>query len=72
VGEAAPAPAPQLTQDQWNLQDSAYQTQMSGIQGELDALLAQLAQSKANYSTDFAGNLRDLGWQTSGGLEGDA
>lgn len=67
-----PAPAPQMSQDEWNLQDSVYNTEMGGIQGELEALMSSLSQQKANYSTDFGSNLRDLGWQTQGGLEGDA
>lgn len=60
--DPTPSPPPQMNQDEWNAQDSAYLSENSGIKLTLDQALAQLADQRKTYQTDFGTATRNLGW----------
>lgn len=65
--DPTPPPPPQMTQDEWNAQDSAYLSEESGLKMTLDQALAQLADQRKTYQTDFGAATRNLGWNWQDG-----
>jgi len=67
---AAPQPIPQISEQDWLAGDATYNASTAALQRALKGFEDEKNLNLKNYDTDFAGNLKKLGWDDEDGVDG--